>query len=158
MCCRCTSSPARRRARAGTSVVEIMIASVVLAVLALGAAASIEKTRVGTTQQRNRRTALEMANSRLEQLRQAAYTQVRPASQNYNVYYLSNTGGTWSSFSTDPNEQVVLYGNSRPMRTQVQYVDVDGGAASYDGLKLTVRVQYLASSEAFVELETLKSP
>lgn len=156
MCCLCTNNG--RRARAGTSVVEIMIASVVLAVLALGAAASIEKTRIGTTQQRNRRTALEMANSRLEQLRQAGYAQIKPSALNYNTYYLANTGGTWTISSSDPGEQVNLYGNSRPLRTQVQYVDVDGGSTSYDGLKLVVRVQYLAGSDSFVELETLKSP
>lgn len=148
----------KRRQRAGTSVVEIMIACVVLAVLALGAAASIEKARVGTTQQRNRRAALEAANSRLELLRQSGYVQVSPATLNYNLYYLRYTGGVWTVMSTDPGETVNLYGTNRPMVTRVQYVDVDGGSTSYDALRFNVTVQYGSDTKTFVELDTIKSP
>ena len=46
----------------------------------------------------------------------------------------------------------------RPMRTTVQYVDADGGSASYDLLKFNVRVQYSASASNQVELETMRGP
>lgn len=135
-----------------------MVACLVLATIALTAAASIQYARSMSVVQRDRRTALEMANSRLEDARGAAYASVRPSSSNYNVYYVSRTGSAWQVTAGNPNETTKVNGRSRPITTTVQYVDVDGGSASYDCIRLWVSVQYSANASNLVILETLKSP
>ena len=162
MCCPYTKTNHTRRrfhrpGRAGTSLVEIMIASVVLAVLALGVAASMEHSRSKSMMQRQRRTAAEVANGRMEALRAAIYTDLLPLAQNYNWYFLRFTGNVWSVSSSDPSETVTINEQNRPMRTRVQYVDADGGSASYDCLRLQVQVQFARDANSVVILETMKA-
>ena len=145
-------------ARGGTTLVEVIIGCLILAVLALAAMASLQYTRSMTVQQRDHRTALELANGRLEALRGAPFNTVRPTSSNYNVYYLRASGTTWVVSSAVTNENVTVNYRPRPMRTTVQYVDADGGSASYDLLKFNVRVQYSSSASNQVELETMRGP
>jgi Tfp pilus assembly protein PilV len=160
MCCLYTKTnqPRHWSGRAGTSLVEIMIASVVLAVLALGVAASIEQSRSKNMMQRQRRTAAEVANGRMEALRAAAYSDLLPLSQNYNWYFLRFTGNVWSVSSSDPGETVTINQQNRPMRTRVQYVDADGGSSSYDCLRLQVQVQFARDVNSLVIVETMKAP
>lgn len=134
-----------------------MIASVILAVLALGIAASIELTRSKTMQQRQRRTAAEVANGRMEALRAAIFTAVDPLNPGFDWRYLAFTGGTWVVSVNDPGETVVINEQSRPMRTQVQWMDADGGSASRDCLRLRVQVQYARDKSSVVTLETMKA-
>ncbi len=146
------------RRRAGATLVEVMVASVVLAILALGVAASMALARGKTNVQRDHRSALELANARMEELRAAGYNEVKPTSLNYTTYYLAKTTSVWTISAGDPNERVLLNNQLRPLRTTVQYVDIDGGSASYDCLKLTVRVQFNSDANQLVTLETFKSP
>jgi len=134
-----------------------MIASVILAVLALGVAASIELSRSKTMMQRQRRVAAEVANGRLEALRAALYTTILPLAQNYNWYFLTFTGGVWVVSGGDPGETIALNEQTRPIRTRVQYVDADGGSASFDCLRLQVQVQFARDAGSVVTLETMKA-
>lgn len=146
------------RTRRGTTLVEVIIGCLILAVLALAAVASLQHARSTTVQQRDRRTALELANGRLEALRGAVFSQVRPAASNYNIYYLRQTGTSWAVSASATSETVTVNYRPRSMRTTVQYVDADGGSASYDLLKFNVRVQYTRSTNTQVELETMRGP
>lgn len=144
--------------RSGATLVEVMVASVILAVLALSVAASIHYARSTSILQRNRRTAMEAANGRMEDVRSALFSEVRPANSNYNVYYLNRTSANWAVTSADPGENIVLNGRTRSMVTTVQYMDADGGSASYDCLRVLVSVQYNQDADSKVILETLKAP
>lgn len=144
--------------RRGTSLVEVMVGCLILAVLALGFATSLQYAKSMSVKQRDRRTALELANSRLEELRGAAYSQVWPSASNYNIYYLRQTGTTWVASAGATNENVVVNNRTWPMKTTVQYVDVDAGSASYDALRFNVSVRYDSGVSNLVSLETLRAP
>ena len=145
-------------ARGGSTLVEVIVACVILAVIAIATASCLYLARGGTTVQRNRRSAMELANSRMEELRSAAYPSIAPPTLTYAVQYLDRIGGVWHASATDPNETVVIGGIARPMVTTVQYVDADGGSASYDCLRLKVVVQYRGNAGDVVILETIESP
>jgi type II secretory pathway pseudopilin PulG len=144
--------------RDGTSLVEVMVGCVILAVLALASAASLQYARSTSVLQRDRRTALELANSRLEDLRGAVYNNVKPSANNFNLYYLRRPGTNWVVSATATNETVVVNNRTRQRTTTVRYVDVDGGSTSYDALRFNVSVQYGSSANTWVELETLRGP
>ncbi len=55
-------------ARRGATLVEVMLASMVLAVLALGGGAFVYRSRAEIALQKSRRVAVELANARLEEL------------------------------------------------------------------------------------------
>lgn len=147
-----------RDRRAGTSLVEVMVGCLILGVLALASAASLQYARSTSVQQRDRRTALELANSRLEELRAAAYNDVKPSANNFNPFYLRRQGTGWAVSSGNTNETVQVNGRARSLITTVQYVDVDGGSASYDALQFKASMQYGSSADMWVELETLRGP
>ena len=64
----------------------------------------------------------------------------------------------WVVSAGGTNETVQVNGHARSRIATVQYVDVDGGSASYDALQFKVRVQYGSSADLWVELETLRGP
>lgn len=143
--------------RSGTSLVEVMVAVVLLAVLAIGGAASLHLARSQMVSQRNHRMALEVAGGRLEALRAAAYTQVTPLVQNYVANFVDLMTGAWRVSAADPGETVSIGGRARPMVTTVTYVDADAGSASYDLLRFRVSVQYGTRTQDVVRLETMRS-
>lgn len=148
----------RHRARHGLTLVEVMLATLVLALLAIGGAAFLQHSTSQVVVQRNRRAAAELANGRLEDLRASGYVNFKPTSLNYSVWYLQKVSNSWARTSADPNEAVTINGASYPIRTTVQYQDADGGAASYDYVQLTVAVQFRSSSSEVVTLTTLCGP
>ena len=147
-----------RPSKSGTSLVEVIIAILILAILVLAATQSIRYSKTMATQQRNRRVALEIANGRLEDMRAAGYSQIAHATKNSSVRYLSRSTNSWSISSSNPNETTVVNGRTRPMVTTVQYIDADGGSTSYDCLRVAVRVYYGPGTNEFVGLETIRSP
>ena len=68
----------RDNARGGGTLVEVMIAAVVLMVIALAGGAFLYHGRANVAIQKNKRVALEVANSRLEDLRASAYDDIKP--------------------------------------------------------------------------------
>lgn len=133
------------------------MAILILSILAIAGAASMHLSRAATVAQRDRRTALELANSRLEDARVAPYDAISPPAYNYTTYYLSRTGANWKVTAANPGETATINGRPFPMQTTVEYVDVDGGSSSYDALRLWVSVQYLANTSSAVVLETLRT-
>ena len=148
----------KRQTRSGTTLVEVLVSCLILAVIAVGTGACLSLSRTGAAVQRNRRTAMELANSRMEEIRGALYAAIVPPVASYDTYYLDFITGAWRVSATDQGETVTLGGRSRPMVTTVQYMDVDGGPASYDCLRISVSVQYRDTARDAVTLQTVRSP
>ncbi|HMP75849.1 MAG TPA: hypothetical protein PKE12_06085 [Kiritimatiellia bacterium] len=145
-------------AKAGTTLVEVVVAILLLSILALAGAASLSWSRSTVAIQKSRRMAVEIASSRLEEIRAAPYTAVRPALNNYTTYFLSRTTGVWVVTAADPGETVEVNGRPRAMRTTVRYIDTDGGSSSYDALQVSVRVAYHGSANSVVQFDSVKAP
>ena len=150
----------RRRANAGATLVEVIVACVILMVMAIAGATSLYLSRGSINVQRNKRLAVEIANSRLELLRGTNYWSITNlfGVTDYSVHYLSRVGATWQRSVTDPGEKVAVGPLSMPITTTAQYQDMDGGSSSYDCLRLTVTVGYRLNPPERVTLETLWAP
>ncbi len=148
-----------RNARAGSSLVETMVAIVVLAVIALAGAAYLYHARGDIYNARNKRIAQEAASQRLELVRATPYSRVAPTNLTYSIHYLSRQGTNWVHSSSDPGETIQINYRTLPITTTVQYVDADGVApSSYDYLRLTTSVGYRSGSAERVRLETFYAP
>lgn len=146
------------RPQTGMTLVEVMVAILILSVLAVAGAASLQMARGMAAIQKGRRSAVEYANSRLEELRAAPYSEICPPSKNYNTYYLNRTSGVWVVSAGNPVETVVINGRNRSMNTTVQYLDTDGASVSYDALQMAVKVRYYTGSNDFISIETIRAP
>ena len=151
---------ARRRLNppTGVTLIEIMIALVILTVIALGTAASLNLSQSMTANQRLRRLAMEEANGRIEDIRSAIHTNSALLANNYSVRYVDKITGSWRVSSNNCGETFMLGGQQRPLTTTVQFFDVDGSGSDYSCVRLNVRVQYGRTANDTVVLETLASP
>jgi prepilin-type N-terminal cleavage/methylation domain-containing protein len=156
-----------RAARSGFTLIEVAIAAVVLAALAIGAGALYHQSWGQVSIQRNKRAALVAANARMELIRATNYTQVAPPGKDYATYYLAPAAGAWVYANGNPGETVSINGQSLPITTTVQYMDADPGnmAATFDYLSVRVAVAYRrdptspdGASPDRVVLETLIAP
>lgn len=112
-----TSLEIRGKRRGGFSLIEILIAVVVLAVLAVGGAVLMPRAGASVTVQKNKRAALYAAEQRLEQLRAQPYCNIND--------------GSFGSVSSTPDETVAVNGvESSPAREFVEaavYVEYRSG-------------------------------
>ena len=149
----------QRGIRAGTTLVETMIACIILAIMALGGASYLYQSRASLAMQRNKRAALEVGNARLEEIRATSYAMLTSLfATDYNLHYLRKVGGAWQASSADPGETASINGSLLPQATTVQYQDVDGGASSYDCLGVIVKTAYRLGSSDRVKLQTIYAP
>ena len=110
-------------ARQGSSLLEVMVAAVVLAVIVIGAGAYQALSSAQVTAQRDRRAATAFAESRLEEIRATSYNGMKalmPSPSTYNTYYLSRNGAGWNLFNADPGEVVTNHGFARPITTTLR--------------------------------------
>jgi prepilin-type N-terminal cleavage/methylation domain-containing protein len=142
----------------GFTLVEVMVAIVILMVMALGSAAFLYHSQVGISTQGNKRVALEAASSRLEEIRASQYDSIKPPANNYNVYYLSGQAGDWTLAENDPGETRNINGKTLPIVTKVRYMDINGGPDSYDYVQITVSTGYRTDINDMVTLETFRFP
>lgn len=151
-------SPTRFKARRGTTLVEVLLATLLLAILALAGAAFLYHSGAAVRIEQDRGTALNLANARLEALRSSPFERIHPPSNNYDVYFLSIAGSAWEHSRGDPGETVSVNGRSVPIVTTVQYEDVDGGLTSYDMIRVVVRIGFRLNRPDRVILETVIGP
>ena len=142
----------------GFTLVEVMVAIVILMVMALGSAAFLYHSQVGISTQGDKRVALEAASSRLEEIRASQYDSIKPPANNYNVYYLSGQAGGWTRTENDPGETRNINGKTLPIVTKVRYMDINGGPDSYDYVQITVSTGYRTDINDMVTLETFRFP
>jgi len=146
------------QSRQGTTLVELIVAILILSILATAAAESLKYAKSMATLQRGRRTALEVANGRLEDLRAAGWSQLTYAPTNTtSLRYLARTGTGWNRTTTDPLETVVINGRTRPITTTVQYMDPGATPSVINCLHLNVRVQYGPRTNEVVTLATVRT-
>ena len=143
---------------AGTTLVEVMIAIVLLGVIAVGGAAFLYRSRADITIARDKRVALEAANSRMEALRLSPYGDIEPSNIGASSCYLSGAPGSWTLSGSDPDETVTINGRAFDMITRAEYRDIDGGVVSDDCLLISVSVQSRLGSDDVVYLESLYAP
>jgi type II secretory pathway pseudopilin PulG len=148
-----------RRSQTGSTLVEVMIACLILMIVAVAGAAYMYQSRATLAFQRNKRIALETGNARLEEIRATTYTNLQSLlTTDYNLHYLKKAGATWQVSNADPGETASINGLSLPLTTTVQYKDVDGGANSYDYLLVTVSIAYRQSINDPIILRSVYSP
>jgi len=140
----------------GGTLIEILLACLILTILAIAGATAIYQTGSGMAVQKNRRIALEVANSRLEVIRSQAYTNLtKLISLDYSIDPIRiNASG---AFQAGSGETVSIGGKSMSITTTIQYVDADAGTATYDYLRVTASVQYRSASDV-VTLQTMRGP
>ena len=87
----------------GTSLVESMFAILIITIVALAGAAFIFFGSSRVNLERNKRVALEMANTRLEELHVSGYSSIEPPDDTQ-AYFIERQGGSWAIYAGDPGE------------------------------------------------------
>lgn len=153
----------------GFSLIEVLIALVILVIVILGGGLYFFYGRLGINREGYRRAALELASQRLEELKAAKYSEIIPDDfdPGYNPYYIvwRSSWDTLAELIEDPDDpnfsyDYVTVGNlsDGKMLTEAQYQDNDDPPDSYDYLKITVTVSWGDNPNNKVELVTLIAP
>lgn len=146
---------ANRTGKSGSSLVEVMVACVILAIIAVAGAEYLYHGQATLVVQTNRRIALEVANSRLEDIRGARYASLTNGlGNNLNSQSVRKNGTNWILGS---GEKVSIGGALRSIQTTFQFVELDGVSPPYDALNVTVSVGYKSDTD-LVTLRTLVAP
>lgn len=97
-----------KEAKAGFSLVEIMLAALILALLALGGSAVLYHTEAGIQDQEIKRMAVDQAMERMELLKRTRYTIMQPSTYSNTYYFVDSDGDDMlenSELSTDPDKK-----------------------------------------------------
>lgn len=149
----------------GFSLIEVLIALVILVIVILGGSLYFFYGRLGINREGYRRAALELASQRLEKLKPAKYSEIIPDDfgPDYGPYYIY---GSWEK-NTEETEDTVAVGNpsgeeNGMMVTKAEPQEVQDDD-SYGFLKVTVTVkwdiaQWDDNTTNKVELVTLIAP
>lgn len=157
----------------GTTLIEVMIALIIIALITLGGGMFFFYGRVNIIREAHRRAAVLVASQRLEELKAAAWDDIAPetgdTSDGYTFdpslrYYVLGSG-SWSWIQPevsgddppeDAEETVTVDNLSDGKRvTEAQWKP---GGGSYDYLEVTVTVQWTDSTTNSVSLTTLIAP
>jgi prepilin-type N-terminal cleavage/methylation domain-containing protein len=154
----------KKNSKSGFTLVEILIAALIIALLVVGGAATLYHTGSNIRIEGNRRIALQMANQRLEHARQNYYYSIVPP-----VYDVANT-----YFLTENNAAPYLLDLNNSKQTETMQVDdvnytmttevirhsSDSTEVSFEPevMQVTVNVEYAPASGLDVELTTLILP
>lgn len=141
------------RGTEGSTLVEVMVSCVVLMVIAIAGAEYLARGKSMLVQQKNKRVAIEVANSRLEDVRGTAYRDL-VMSVNTNVFSPQSVVKSNSTWVTGSGEMISVSGASLPISTVFQFTNIDGAAM----LRVTVGVQSRADLADRVTLQTLRGP
>ena len=141
--------------KSGSTLVELMVSIVILAVLALAAGAYLVQAASSVDTQRNQLAALATANRCLEEWRGTSWgtiTNAMPNPRSGATNYFRRIGlCRWASGSVSvTNNGVVM-----PVTNALSYIDADGGTTTYDCVQATVTVTYPGKPADSVILQTL---
>ena len=136
-----------RDKKAGFSLIEVMIAMLLLAILVIGTVAIATHSGETIAVQGIRREAIAAAHRRMEEVRSELYTHFLTVKvNNINIgdewIYLSYADTTFLRSKDDPEETVVVHGASRAIRTRVRFVAAaEGNYATAQCLEIDVTVE-----------------
>lgn len=148
-----------------------MVSALLLATLAIGAAAVMFQTGGGIQVQGNRRTAIELANERMEIVRAQGHEAIRPIDFN-STHYLSDDGNDQGVLNAPVSNQVTepftLDGIVYELKTEVvrrpKPPDIDDADpftvpfSESEYLQVTVTVRYGNGADDMVSLSTCLVP
>lgn len=149
------------------SLVEVLVAVLLLTILAVAAGSYITHTRTMMVVQRDKRAALSVAEARLEDLRASranffdqlsgsssgTYYVVTPDSSEW----IKDDGEDWDltpAAAGEASENVEINRRQMAMTTTAECLDVDGFGDTCDYVAITVRVRYRLQSEDEVMIQT----
>ena len=138
--------------RKGTTLIESMWAILIMTIVALAGASFIFFSTVRINLERTKRIALEMASTRLEELRASGYTSIEPPDSN--LYFISEQAGSWVLTLGDPGETVNIGDQIYPITTTVQFWDDPDNPGTDDYLLVVVSVGYKLNPAMQVTLTT----
>jgi prepilin-type N-terminal cleavage/methylation domain-containing protein len=138
----------------GFTLVELMLVIVILLLMLIAGGAFILYSSSRIAIERNKRVAVEVANSRLELMRTSPFDDIKPTTLDYNIHYLEDQSGTWVVSGSDPGETVNINGITVPITSTVQYIDEPPADGNYDYLWTIVDVGYRVNAPERVSLET----
>jgi Tfp pilus assembly protein PilV len=142
----------------GTSLIEVMIAILLIALVILGGGMFFFYGRVNIVREAHRRAALLVASQRLEALKAADWDLIAHNPLSYQPYYITHSSD-WALNLSETKETVTVDNLSdAQMLTEAQYMDDDGMNDSYDYLKITVRVEWSDPATNRVSLTSLVGP
>ncbi|MCF7854686.1 MAG: hypothetical protein K9N51_07810 [Candidatus Pacebacteria bacterium] len=149
------------------SLVEVLVAVLLLTVLAIVAGAYISNSRIMVSIQRDRRAALGVAEARLEDLRATRGNFFSQLSSSSNSTYFVTTPNptdwilgdseTWKltrDTGAEISEQVEINGRNMLMVTQVHCLDLGSFGSSCECVAITVSVRYRVQSDDTVTVHT----
>ena len=147
----------------GLTLVELLIAMVVLTLVSICTLAYFQYGLGGIHEEGNRRAALELARGRIEQLYAATFTSITPPSGTSRWLTCSGTPCTWTLSSTAATESVSVNGVAgRPMTTTATWIDDPAAAGTDNLLLLSAKVWFRSGTtddDAHrVELRSLRAP
>jgi len=145
----------------GATLVELMIALLIIALVILGGGMFFFHGRVNIMREAHRRAALLVVSQRLEELKAANWGGIALTSPlSYESYYITHSGGWVRNLSETKDTEVPVDNLSDgEMVTEVQWEDDgDDGIDSYDYLKLTVTIEWHNGTTNTVSLSTLIAP
>lgn len=146
--------------KSGSTLVEVMVSIVILAIIAIAGAAYLIQADSAITVQRNRLSALATANRYLEEMRGTAWgtiTNKMPNPRTGVTNYVTRIGlCNWSAGSTSVTTgNVTNNGVVMPVTCALNYIDADGGSVSYDCAQVTVSVASPGRAGALVVMQTI---
>jgi len=151
--------------KSGFSLIEVLLAILILAVLAVGGAAVIFQTSDGIRVEANKRMALEVANRRLETLLKQPYLAIRPNVFDVDdQYYLTdlNNDDVLELKNGKTTELINFGGRNYTMETKVvrwsSGMPLSRPDFSPEHMEITVTAQYRGGADETVSLTTYLIP
>jgi prepilin-type N-terminal cleavage/methylation domain-containing protein len=154
----------RQRDKAGFSLVEIMTATVILAVLAVGSAAILANTGVIIRGEKNKRMAVERANERLELIRQTSFSDLEPP-QVKKLYYLDadsdgtsfvrDNDGKVIHYSSNPGDTIEVNGVDRSIDTALVLTNFVTGTSTVGFVQATVTITHNDATGEDIQLQSI---
>jgi Tfp pilus assembly protein PilV len=143
--------------RAGSTLVEVMLACLILAIIAVAAAEYIYRGQATQLVQKNRRLALMVANSRLEEIRAAPYSSITGLLSigSYSPVTVLRSNNTFVARS---GEKVNINGVLLPMTNTIQYIDTENDNNTWDAVRVTVSVGYRVGMNDQIVVQTVRAP
>jgi len=143
----------------GFSLVELMVALIIIALVIVGGGMFFFHGRVNVIREAHRRAALLVASQRLEVLKAANWDDIALTSPlSYDPYYITYSSGWVKNLSEAKDTEVPVDNLSDgEMVTDAEWVDDDPGDGNdtYDYLKVTVTVEWTDNTTNTVSLSTV---